>query len=724
MDRDPYELCPCGSGNKLKFCCADVASEMGKLERLLANNQPRMALQGLEKLYETHPDSQWVRTMLASTLINENRSDEAKKLLAGLLKQHPQQPFANVLYALSAFSADGYPASKRAVHRALKHSTAAFPELVGTLTSAVSSHFESTGAVMAARQYLVLSLRLAREGMQQELFEALIELDGDTTVPYPLRSVRHPEEIEYAGDDQEAVRLASRYSAVGCWQEAADALEPLTEAHPGDSALWYNIGLYRAWDDDPSRAAEAFHKAAQTCDDFDRAVEHEVLAQLLERSDPERGRRMRLRRFNVSSVSQILTRLDEADRFARLDDPAGTDAQSQPEGPAGRYVILSRPFGDDEDFDEWTWESVPLIEGRLTVFDRDDQSDQPSQAFLVGLEGSELDRSNEALMQAAGELLETVEPNSDEGEPEIELTGHISPEELPLRWSPFLPPSAPMEVGRRTSEQRWQHVVDEVWPNTPLEVLGGRTPLECAGDEECRVALAAALVVLDTFADTRSYLLPLGDLRERFQIDPPAPLEFDDNTNINLLSVQQIQRLRPEQLSSEQLEQVIKRATLVRQNRLLYDILQEALARPECAENWERQNRILATLTAICGAALRQDETLEWIQQGRTLAEAQEHSFEPVLDWKMKELTLRIENPDDEQLAPLLNDLWQHYGAKLPQLREYLVTLVGVAGVTPPWESAIVTPAAVGGGAGEGWGATAEGSTSPEKKLWLPGDAE
>ncbi len=723
MDRDPYELCPCGSGNKLKFCCADVASEMDKLERLLANNQPRMALQGLEKLHETHPDSQWVRTLLASTLINENRSDEAKKLLAGLLKQHPQQPFANVLYALSAFSADGYPASKRAVHRALKHSTTAFPELVGALTSAVSSHFESTGAVMAARQYLVLSLRLARESMQRELFEALIELDGDNTMPYPLRSVRHPEELEYAGDEQDAVRLAARYSAVGCWQEAADALEPLTETHAEDAALWHNIGLYRAWDDDPARAAAAFHKAAQTCDDFDRAVEHEVLAQLLERADPERGQRMRLKRFNVASVSQVLTRLDEADRFARLDDPAANDPQSPEEGPVARYVVLSRPFSDDEDFDEWTWESVPLIEGRLTIFDRDDQSDQPSQAFLVGLEGSELDQSIETLMQAADGLLEAV-ATDEEGRPEIELAGHVCPEELPLRWSAHIPPSAPIELGRRTSEQRWQHVINEVWPNTPCEALGGRTPLECAGDDERRVALAAALVVLDTFADSRSYLLALGDLRERFQIDPPSPLEIDEDTNINLLTVPQIQRLRPDQLPSDQLEQVIKRATLVRQSRLLYDILQEALERPEVVENWERQDRIIATLAAICGAALRRDETLEWILQGRALAEAQEHSFEPVLDWKMKELTLRIENPDDEQLAPLLDDLWQHYGAKLPQLREYLVTLVGVAGVSPPWESAVVTPAAVVGGSGEVWGAEAESSPGPGKKLWLPGDAE
>ncbi|MGE4002080.1 MAG: tetratricopeptide repeat protein [Planctomycetaceae bacterium] len=724
MDRDPYQLCPCGSGNKLKFCCADVAAEMEKLERLLANNQPRMALQGLEKLYETHSESQWVRTVLASTLINEGRADEAKKVLAGLLKQHPQQPFANVLYALAAFNADGYPDCKRAVHRAFKHSTSAFPELVGTLTSALADHFESVEAVMAARQYRVLSLRLAHEDARRELFEDLVELDSNTAVPYPLRSVRHPEDLNDLGGDQPSLRMASRYSAVGCWEEAADVLEKLTDAQPSNTALWYNIGLYRAWDADHPRAAAAFRRASQASDDFDRAVECEVLAQLLERSDPERGRRMQLRRFDLSSVSQILTRLDEAERVARLDDRFGSDPDRQAGGPVGRFVILSRAIGRDEDYSDWTWESVPLIEGRLTVFDRDEQSDQPAQAFLVGLEGDELERAADVLVSITNGLAEPVR-SEDEARSDTHFTGQIPSEELPLRWAGFVPPTAPAAIGRRTAEQHWRQVLNEVWPNTPCAALAGKTPLECAGDEAHRVPLAAALVVLDTYADSRSYLLPLEDLRERFQITPPSPITPDERTNINLLTLLQIERLRRDQLSPEQFDQVLKRASLVRHNRLLYAILQEALLRPETSDSWEKEDRILAALTGICGAALRRDEMLEWVRRGRQLAESQRHSFEPVLQWKMKDLAIRIEDPDDGQLRELLDDLWQNYGAKLPQLREYLVTLVDVARVTPPWESVIVTPAAVGGiGGGDSWRGESENPAAAGKKLWLPGDSD
>ncbi len=720
MDRDPYELCPCGSGNKLKFCCADVATEMEKIERLLANNQPRMALQGLEKFFESHPDSQWVRTLLASTLINEDRADEAKRILAPLLKEHPQQPFANVLYALSSFNADGYPDCKRAIHRAFKQSTGGFPHLVGMLATAVANHFESTGAIMGARQHRVLSLKLARDDHRRELFEDLVALDSESSIPYPLRSVHNPVEIKVEGDDAQTVKLAARFASVGCWAEAADQLETLLPSHGDDPDLCYTLGLYRAWDGDNPRAVEAFRKASNRYEDFDTAVDCEVLAQLLERSDPTRGYRMRLKRFDVESVGQVLSKLDQDDRVARLEDtPEGQDGG----GPAGRYVLLDRPLKDDEDFSSWSVDSVPLIEGRLTIFDRDDQADQPAQAFLVGLEGAELDRAIKTFLDVADTLAKPVSQEEDE-RPETDLTGHVSPEELPLRWSGYVPPSAPTVVARKTAEDRWQQVVNEIWPNTPCQALNGRSPLEAAGDKDAKVALAAALIVFDAYADTRNYMLDLDDLRDRYQIDPPTPFEIDDETNVNALTITQIHRVQSSDLPQEQLEQLVKRTTLVRHSRLLYEVMQEALHRTDESDDWQYREQIIATLAGVCGNALRHQETLEWIAKGRELAGAQEHPFEHVLEWKMRELTLRIEDPDDAELDGLLNDLWQNYGAKLPQLREYLVTIVNAAGITPPWESAIVTPAAAGSRSGESW----QGGVSPGegegKKLWLPGDGD
>ncbi len=50
----------CGSGKKLKFCCLAISSDMEKIEKLIDNHQPRMALQSLEKVAKKHGDNPWV----------------------------------------------------------------------------------------------------------------------------------------------------------------------------------------------------------------------------------------------------------------------------------------------------------------------------------------------------------------------------------------------------------------------------------------------------------------------------------------------------------------------------------------------------------------------------------------------------------------------------------------------------------------------------------------
>ena len=40
MAIDPYALCPCGSGKKLKFCCSDLGSEIEKVHEWAAETMP------------------------------------------------------------------------------------------------------------------------------------------------------------------------------------------------------------------------------------------------------------------------------------------------------------------------------------------------------------------------------------------------------------------------------------------------------------------------------------------------------------------------------------------------------------------------------------------------------------------------------------------------------------------------------------------------------------
>ena len=55
MAVDPYAMCPCGSGKKLKFCCSDLVGEIEKIHRMIEGEQPRAALRHAEQTLATHP---------------------------------------------------------------------------------------------------------------------------------------------------------------------------------------------------------------------------------------------------------------------------------------------------------------------------------------------------------------------------------------------------------------------------------------------------------------------------------------------------------------------------------------------------------------------------------------------------------------------------------------------------------------------------------------------
>ena len=90
---DVYDLCPCGSGKKLKFCCAGIIDEMTKINRLQANDQPRQALAAIEKIEKANPENPWVGTVHAEILLSLGQVDEAQSRLDHLLKHHPDHPY-------------------------------------------------------------------------------------------------------------------------------------------------------------------------------------------------------------------------------------------------------------------------------------------------------------------------------------------------------------------------------------------------------------------------------------------------------------------------------------------------------------------------------------------------------------------------------------------------------------------------------------------------------
>ena len=183
----------------------------------------------------------------------------------------------------------------------------------------------------------------------------------------------------------------------------------------------------------------------------------------------------------------------------------------------------------------------------------------------------------------------------------------------------------------------------------------------------------------------------------------------------------------PHTLTDSQLMYVFNRALLIRHPRFLYDVLIEILNRDECKKEVDL-DRVYLTLTEICHKRNQREEMLSWIHKGQENAKAQsDNSFESELQWKMRELSFRLEDTTDPNLSDFMKQIWEQYGKKTPQIKEYLKAFTQAFDLDLPWmkEATILEQGAVSGQtASEGIWAPGEGTPNSAsdsgQKLWLP----
>lgn len=275
-----------------------------------------------------------------------------------------------------------------------------------------------------------------------------------------------------------------------------------------------------------------------------------------------------------------------------------------------------------------------------------------------------------------------------------------------------------MRLNRDLKNQQWQRILKETWPNAPQKCLGGRSPADAINDPRQKVVLEAAAYVLDAHCQQQSHDLDLTALLSRLGLEPLPPLDVSDSTPLSMLSVMQMHRLPVEQLSDGQLVSVVNRALLTRHEGFLYKVLKVALSRPGCEAEMDLP-RSLRAMVELCAANGRRDEALHWVGIARSKPEEGKSPFEHQWNWDMTELALRLEEPGDPALKPLLDRFVNYYSPKVPQMRGYVESMLANFGVPSPWESiSITTTSAIWSPDAPAPAATA---ANPPSKLWLPG---
>jgi len=707
MAIDPYALCPCGSGKKIKFCCNDIVEDMQKILSMRQNNQLHMALQSLSRLRKSlkagHPGEVWVRTTEATILLEDNQLDLAKTAVAESLESLPDNPQLLALSAITSVLADGYQASQDIVNRALQQSAVEQRHLIANLASLLAQHFMEANKVMAARQHLTLSLRMSVD--PAPVVEQLSAFDGNQSLPFWFRSDYFLKSVDVAEELKDEYQAAAALESCGCYQLAATAFEAIANKDPENSGLWYNTALCLAWSGDEPGAIEAFGEAACTETNFDDAVACESICQMLELLDPEEGIEVSRTLFRVKSVSKLLTNWQETPRIVR--------GETAPEEKhAAKLQLIDRAQVPQEELEGMSVGDVPNVIGEITVVDADEASGSPAQVLFEYYGKAKLDSQISLLSEAAQGELEL------DGKSEVVATMPTEIHDLHHNW--YVASETPLHTVHRLSRERWEWILADVWPNLPLAALDGKTPLETVGDEESKIELTAAINSLEAICDQQEYFFDAQPVRERLQVPESTPLVIGEETVLSTLTLAELRRLPISELSDTQLTHVLRRAIVTKQCSLSYNVFTEILTRPELLSEADT-SAVYSELVGLARTKFNREEALDWIDKGRNFDRNRNESIETLAMWDLREATVRLWDPEDSQGPQILKRLWEETSVKLPYLKNVLQTLVETTKIQPPWEGGIIqSPDGSGSAGGEVW--TPGAQPGEEKsKLWIPG---
>ncbi len=404
MAIDPYTPCPGGTGKKIKFCCADLISELDKIQRMLDGDQRVACLDYVHKVSQKHPGRACLLAVQSDLETSLGKEEEAAKTLAEFGEKYPDNPIGLARAASLKVSEGDIGGAIDALLHALELCKEDLPSAVYHTISTVALEALGSGHILAARALLELQVGISR-GEDQQSLAALGMLHSGRGLHLLLKESRDlaapPESAPWRFEFDVAFQRALHEQ----WRPAAikfTALIPLAGNAP---ELWNNLAVLRGRLADDAGAAEALHKLATLDIPLDDAVEAEALATLLEKIPPEDAERELLIHYRVVDQAAIEERFAasrELDRLPfdpRSEQPPEGDAPPEPP-PRAVFALLSKPLTTGEG--AISADSIPEMFAVAYLYGR--QTDRPEHLRLQVHE-TELAAAEALLARIAGDTL-------------------------------------------------------------------------------------------------------------------------------------------------------------------------------------------------------------------------------------------------------------------------------------------------------------------------------
>jgi hypothetical protein len=521
MSVNQYSPCPCGIGRKIKFCkceygCSEQLGDVQKITRMLAGDQNVAALDRINQLLKSYPAAPWLLALKCEAAMKLNEIDLLEETSATFLRHNPKNPLALSHRSLVATIRGTIPEAANLLHQALAASDESIPEwLPRTMMLFLESCVDRQLLLSVNRMTLAFGQYAADNPVIPELCDR-IRMELLRTGSNPLLSDNVPEPpLSIDGEHSAAFEQAMTLITSLRVEDGKRLLEKLLRSDAPKLPVLLGLLHCRFMLADEAGAAEIclrlgkdpsvdqaqriyFLTLAMLLDPIAAGVSSPV--QLVEYPIPV-GQETETRQRLFDSIYTRNRSVEREDRIAafRCDPPpADIFMLIHPRG-----LQLSIPDDEPLDIELQLGDLIGLI-GRQTT--------EPARLRIWQCHTPLSDVPRQRLLDELG--LSGVEAKTIVESPRA-------------FWEVAFPGAAlaPAE-NRKIDQERYlpnlrQQYISQLC-QCPLEILGGATLLQAAGNPEHAIAIQAILLALESQPSDPIDLEFLALLRHQIQL--PAPV--------------------------------------------------------------------------------------------------------------------------------------------------------------------------------------------------------
>jgi len=691
MAVDPYSPCPCGSGKKVKFCCADLAPEMEKIERMLDGQQRVACLEHLEAVEKKYPDRAYLLGVRANVQMQLDRLEDAEQTLVRYREAFPDNAVAWATTALLRIVENRIPEAVDALQDAIERCVEMMPPQVFDLLGAVGEALLRNGHLIAARAHLTAQALVGGED-DTEAAQLLVQLNRSGRMPLPLKDTWQvrpaPEGVDWA-----EVFNAARLAAVRIqWRRARKQFDELAVQVGEHPTIVWNRAVLSMYLADETQAVELLRKYATF--DIPRmdAVEAETLAMWIDDQGEVDTIDVVKVEYDLSDEQEAWTRLTTHSQARQLNVDLSPLAEEDGPPPRALFVLLDGPMPEVSEGEV----EFPLLLAQACLYGK--QTDRPARLVLTARRNETFELAKQTAVSICGDTL-TGDPNENAESPIAQLDDLLSPR----HWYGS---ELPRERAQALMQQERRQALLGKWPDLPTARLDGQTPRQAAADPLLQTRVMALVEYLGGLLGEESPIEP-NELRGELGLPLAEPID-PTGLDIDRLPLVRLAKLDVGKLNDEQIQAAYQRAEMVQDAPALLALGRETLQREQLREQFD----LMPVYSQLARIAPEQSEALSYLEEGRKLAAEAGH---PGAVWDLEELTLRLRWGQLDRAVQMAGSIQRQYGRDPHVMRALMSILVG-AGLIHPDGSPRVAPRQ----------AAAEAAVEPAQepgRLWTPESA-